>query len=366
MLLRRRRPQRRSRKALLVSSSGGSADWVESGLGAHNWDDVAIASAGNFLVAIQYAADNFSDKGKLYTSANRGAVWTENVAAGERYYSSVAVSANGQIIFATSYNETGGYGGGSDGALIRSTNGGTSWSAITVDASPHRWETVSISTDGATVALCEYSKSDFSLSGSFWLSTTNGDSSSFTQKLGTHYWQKAAISADKQKIIVVSFTDIAAAPGVGGRIQLSTDGGANFAQASGDPQDRYQWCAISADGTQFAVAGYIEDDGTTNSHIFLSSDGNTWTAASSIGAQRWSSVAISDDGERLIASSFSVPPLNGNMYKSTNGGSTWARFTQFAPTYFLASAIAGAGSLAGATYYDFGSGVGSLILHELD
>lgn len=340
--------------------------WRVSGLAPHNWDDVAVSANGNLLVAVQYAADDFSSKGKLFTSDDQGEIWTENAAAGERYYSSVAVSQDGQIIFATSYNETGGYGGGDDGALIRSTDGGETWNEIAVDAEDHRWETVSISADGQTVVLCEYSKSDFSLSGSVWISTTGGGNGSFTQKLSTQYWQRAAVSGDGQKIIVVSFTRIAAANGVGGEIHISEDGGANFAQATGDPEDRYQWCDVSADGSLFAVAGYLTSGGASfPSNIYLSDDGNAWAPVAFLGNQRWNSVAISADGSRLVAASQMNPPDYGDIYYSDDRGSeeSWVHFAAQSNTYFLGADISGDGSLAVAAYY---SDESDIIILELD
>jgi hypothetical protein len=99
----------------------------------------------------------------------------------------------------------------------------------------------------------------------------------------------------------------------GGWIYTSSDSGNTWSQRG----IKKRWTAIasSADGQKLLAAAHL-------SPLYLSSDsGVTWTPF--LTNKVWTSVASSADGMRLVAVDNGVDSTGGQIYVSTDGGQTW-------------------------------------------
>ena len=111
-----------SQDGLICTSTNAGTTWQQpvNAPGTNNiWDSVASSADGRRLVAVsQYAAP--ADTGSIYTSTNAGLTWTSNNAP-SLVWKSVASSADGTRLVAVAFNDSTG------GEIFFSTNGGTSW-----------------------------------------------------------------------------------------------------------------------------------------------------------------------------------------------------------------------------------------------
>lgn len=118
---------------------------------------------------------------------------------------------------------------------------------------------------------------------------------------------RVAVSPDGLRIV--------AAPLGGGPLQVSTDAGQSWT-ATG-PSDSWDTVAWARTG-QYVVAAAF------GRAIQVSADGgDTWQATGS-GSRNWRGVAISGDGRLLIAGDYGTPDAPGQLYRSVDGGATWA------------------------------------------
>ena len=107
-------------------------------------------------------------------------------------------------------------------------------------------------------------------------------------------------------------TMIAATSGDG--IWVSTNTGGSFTEKS----QAYAWTDIAVDSTGAEIVG-VTSDGL----IVRSTDtGTTFSSIGPSGIARWNAVTSSSDGEVLLAGSDS-----GELWKSSNAGSTWSQIT---------------------------------------
>ena len=172
-------------------SSDYGVTWTETNSGSHTWRSVDISSDGTKIIASFGDIDISGQPGNVYISNDSGANWTSyEVELGQRYWSEVVMSDNGQIIVAV--DDSGAYSyisidGGSnwtetslsqsislklvdmssdgsvivatspaDGYLYKSINSGTSWSQIAgIGPSQDVWSTLSISADGNTIGVAD-------------------------------------------------------------------------------------------------------------------------------------------------------------------------------------------------------------------
>ena len=173
-----------------------------------------------------------------------------------------------------------------------------------------------------------------------FISTNSGVTWSSTgATLHGGYWAGIAASADGSRLI--------AAADAGG-VYTSTDGGANWFSNNMPAASRWDFVAITPDGTKMvAAAGY-----NTEPICVSTNSGNTWTQTSAPIGQ-WISVAMSADGSVLLAGSFSGIP-----YLSTDSGTTWSPQTNLPTGSWCSMAESTDGNKLIAAAYWIGSGSG--------
>jgi hypothetical protein len=328
--------------ALYISLDMGTT-WVRSSAPSNNWTAVASSADGTRLVALaglkSVSSGGYEGPGGIYCSSDSGKTWIQTSSVSTNW-SCVASSADGTKLVAA-------VGGGvyqGAGLIYISTNSGTTWSATA--APSEDWMSVASSTDGTKlVAVADnvYISSD---SGLTWV--PSGPTSSrwqavacsadgFRAVAGGHFtslytlpytgpWRSAegppngggcgACSADATKLVAITCR--------GGTICTSTNSGANWTSTS-VRNDRWSGVASSADGAKLVAVGWIEDDPPGGDGLIYTStnSGASW-APTAAPSNRWTSVATSADGVMLVAVAYLAQGGNGRIYTSTNSGATWA------------------------------------------
>jgi hypothetical protein len=184
------------------------------------------------------------------------------------------------------------------GIAYVSTNGGTTWTPITVTSATNL-EGAAISADGQTMLLSDYA-------GRIFTSTNAG--SSWTQQTATGLNSLVVdMTPDGTKMV-------AADDDTGGSIFISEDSGVTWVpQAVGGGKD-WSWISMSDDGLTIIAS-------TFGDYVYVSRDGgDTWEQQTDIGTNSWwSSVAVSGDGLRLLAI-----PSDDQPFRAVLGATTTA------------------------------------------
>ena len=107
------------------------------------WYIIASSADGTKLAAGAYG-------GSIYTSSDSGATWTQQTAAGSRYWTGIAVSSNGTKLAAGAYS----------GSLYTSTDSGATWTEQTA-AGSRNWRDIAMSSDGTKLAAGVYEGSTY-------------------------------------------------------------------------------------------------------------------------------------------------------------------------------------------------------------
>lgn len=246
-----------------------------------DWEDVAMSDDGNTIVTGGTIGT------KLYMSIDCGKTWLEKSTSRKWYR--IAISYNGQMQLAIDYS-------GTARKLLVSNNYGDSW----IEKETTKWwSDVAMSKDGKTqVAVVEtvagaaraYISKDY---GDTWVAKTTTDEQN----------KYVAMSSNGQRI-TISIN--------GGCIQRSIDGGET-------------WLAKQTIGAYFGVIDMsstgLYQSMILSDRIFTSSDyGVTWTARAFIDSW-WSSIAVSDNGQKQVACILSYS--TSNIYVSIDYGVTW-------------------------------------------
>jgi CSLREA domain-containing protein len=205
-------------------------------------------------------------------------------------------NADGRALNATWFaSATAGWAVGNDGAIRKTTNGGTTWTT---------------QTSGTTNALTSVWGSD---TNTLWavgtsgiiLKTTNGGTSWTAQTSGTMQVLRSVWGSDADTLWTV---------GDGGTIRKTTDGGTSWtAQTSGTSSSLRSVWGIDAD-----TAWTMGNSGT----ILKTTDGGTnWTAQTSGTTETLQSVWGSDAGTLWAVGA------RGTILKTTDGGTSWTTQT---------------------------------------
>lgn len=222
-----------------------------------------------------------------------GYTWTNQSAAGNRYWNSLASSSNGKYVA----------GATGTGAVLVSADYGTTWTDRTPPISGRFWVGITSSADGSHLALADGSPGDI------WTSTNYGLSWTDQTNSGSNGWSSIAGSADGNRLLAVAYN---------GPVRLSTDGGATWSNASPPPGHQYVSASSSSTGQYLAVA----DQGTfpTAQFIFTSSDfGVTWNQQPAAGQRFWGAVGVSPDGSHMYAGD------GTHLYYSADHGTSWSQ-----------------------------------------
>ena len=264
-------------QSVIGSFSGYANSYWTAEASANVWVSIASSSDGNKLVA---AADNAG----IYNSANSGLTWVKGTGS-PAGADGVASSADGSKLVAVFNNS--GLGGG----IFTSTNSGANWQ--NTGPGNGNWYSVASSADGThLVAVVN--------GGNIYVSTSSGQSGTWTVQATARNWYSAASSANGSNLVAVVKA--------GG---IYTNSGTSWVATSASSLN---WVSVasSADGSKLAAV-------VLGGGIYTSANsGSTWTQQTTAPNANWLSIASSADGGKLAAVVF-----GGRIYLSSNFGVTW-------------------------------------------
>ena len=294
----------------LLALTAHGQNWQQVTSANQIWNSMAGSQHGSNLVAVVFSDDpiSYTIPGLIYASTNGGQTWLPT-SAPANYWTSVAASTNGLRLVAGAEYE------GQDanfnpGQIYISTDGGLSWTNTSAPAK--NWLAVGSSADGQILSGATYSDGIYV--------STNAGTDWFQSDAPNNNWQGLATAANGRQIYATATNGIYVSTNTGSTWNLSTNS---------PPLCVPVIC--SADGSQ-VFAGIVGGNGITNVGIYRSTNsGANWsqTSAPIDIFQNYQSLAISTDGEILLAAAYSSE-LRGQIYLSTDGGSTWK--AQNAPT----------------------------------
>jgi len=248
----------------IYTSTNFGATWISNSVPSLPWNSVASSADGTKLVAIPLFTTT------LYTSTNSGATWNTN-AAGANDWHWVASSADGNRLL----------GAGNNGRLAISTNAGVGWTIIT-NAPGACWGCVASSADGSKLIAGD-SGSCNTGRGPIYTSANFGATWATNNAL-QQSWTSVCSSADGTRL---------AAVWGGASIFTSADSGNTWSSTNFSGQHFYHIAASANALTLVAPSG-----GT----LYTSSDsGVSWSSNSLPEVSAWGEVALSADGNRLVA-----------------------------------------------------------------
>ncbi len=299
---------------------------VDDSSAGNSWNSVVSSTDGSALAAILWDYYNGASSGLVYTSTNFGSTWAATSAPQLRW-TSIASSADGSKLVAANYP----VGGTTGGFIYVSADSGSTWK---VTSAPY-CSSLACSADGTKiVADSGYTSAD---SGNTWKQTSvvgnwvacsadgikmvaadgfvfgsgpginAGLTISVSINSGTTWTQAIApatnvtviaVSADRTRLVALALP----------YVYTSIDWGATWIQASAPlniPDDRRYFkidaIACSGDGTKLVAAG--------SEGIFISTNsGASWIPSSAPG-ELWQSIALSADGNQLVAVSSGDPVI---------------------------------------------------------
>lgn len=290
-----------------VSTDSGTT-WEQHNIGnppEPGWSSdgttVACSSDGTRLVA----ANSFL--GFIYTSADSGVTWTQQVSPGQASYGYAASSDGAKIVAA------GGDGQNGTDYICTSTDSGATWrlEALPYYYSYWLWGTPISSSDGRTLAL-----TGISMPGSI----ENGPTLLISTDFGATWIPKMRLKNASVTYSVASSSDGAnlIAAECPGHISTSSDSGATWTRRDSAGNGYWQAVASSADGTRLVASA---------DNIYTSADsGSTWRKRTGAGEGGWPSLASSSDGTRIVAAALGWC-YNGYIYTSADSGATWTQQT---------------------------------------
>jgi hypothetical protein len=259
-----------------------AADWTEQTIaGSTRFDSVASSNTGQYLLA----ADNDGD---VYLSTDYGATWTTALSEPGSGWTDVAISDSGQYMAASQDNE----------GIWVSEDYGATWDETFSDAQP--WSGVAMTADGQDVAAVQ-SGGDYAI----YHSETFGQINSWTQGVGNGIqpWTGISYAPDGDLLMLVSQNNQT--------FTASTDHGANWSGVSNGPNVGGYYGIALADDDIAVLAG-------ANAITLSTNGGTAWNSTSATTPTRWNTVAVSHDGQTILAGG-----IDGKLSLSTDGGTTW-------------------------------------------
>jgi photosystem II stability/assembly factor-like uncharacterized protein len=183
----------------IYSSTNSGTSWFLSDAASsitNYWPSIATSANGCNLVAIGNVKVNESFTGSIYASTNSGMTWTLQSNAPVATWLSVASSADGSKLIATTDR--------SDGRIFTSTNFGANWKQTSVIVP--QWKTVVSSADGTKLAAASLG---FPLFGSTNEVFFSNDSGVIWSSIGAppdanSDWDIVALSADGNKLFALA------------------------------------------------------------------------------------------------------------------------------------------------------------------
>ncbi|MFM6940750.1 MAG: WD40/YVTN/BNR-like repeat-containing protein [Candidatus Planktophila sp.] len=239
-----------------------------------------------------------------------GSTCTFTSRAASSNYTAAAASDDLSVLYA-----------GQDGAqIVKSSNGGVTWSTLSTTAYAH-WYGLDTSSDGSKVVASEL------VSGNVWTSSDAGATWTARTGAGTRSWNSVAMSGSGSKIIAAADNAY---------LQISTDSGATWTAQTSAGQRNWAAVSMSSDGSKLVAL----TSGGANS-VWTSADGGTtWTQRTNpAGPPSWRLVRSSGDGANVVASSY-----GGYVWVSNDYGVTWSSATSIGSTNWKAVDVSKDGS----------------------
>jgi hypothetical protein len=206
-----------------------------------------------------------------------------------------------------------GVGGGnlSGAPVCVSRDGGLTWQATS--APLLYWLAVASSASGAQLAASGEGSTTAPDGAGVYVSADAG----VTWKRSATFIGAIACSADGKHLVVVKSPEYQGSPNPSS-IYISSDAGASWSAAS-EPASTNRWTAVacSADGMRLVAVGTTYDKRMTD--LFLSSDGGFSWLPVGLPQVSWQRVASSADGKRLVA----VSAYPSSLYTSADSGASW-------------------------------------------
>ncbi len=298
-------------------------------IGGESFNYVALSATGKYQITSSMHP-SANQQTKLSVSHDFGASW-QSVAEGVAptvydQWSSVDVSNDGQTMVAIS---RGGFDTEAEegeqsvpGKIIISHDAGTNWSDITPESLQGGENKVLVSDDGSTIVATGGVQLFISDDGG-----TNWETPEIVQiddEFDDFRVWSVSMSDDGDKLLISNI-------GSGSefaRFYLSEDGGGNWSgiDTPGEEPLFYGQTALSADGSKMIVAG-SNFEGGENDYVYTSSDdGETWTdiTPDDVDWNIWSSVDMSDSGDKIAMLGYRYGGENTTMYTSADAGNSWA------------------------------------------
>ena len=284
-----------------IADAGGY--WaVSKALDANErWREVAVSDDGT-----KVAATSWLGAITAWDPANPS-VKSRIAPTGLNLYYALAMSADGSKIAAGSFQKE----------VVLSEDGGRSYRALTIpngkfNPGSGQWYQFAYSRDFGVFVAPDAESGDVWITRDLFRTWTRWTPN---VPLEQKKWSGAAASDDGTRLALSAHN---------GGIWLSSDSGATWTQADPDQvgsQRKFLRMASSADGAKLAC---VVNDG----YIVVSDDhGVSWRNAESAGERSWHGVAMSGDGNKLVATmeySFKgEPKIPGVLWTSFDGGVTW-------------------------------------------
>jgi hypothetical protein len=305
--------------------------WSPAGLSASaSW--AFCASSSNGVICAATCVNPPASRG-LYTSTDSGATWTLR---NTNFYESVAVAitSNGPMLGAiTNYSSD-----SLDGEVCFSMDLGITWTNTGIVAGGD-FTSLTCSPDGKTWMAC-YSRGGSHLSTNFGVTWTP--------------ISPPAGAADSQTVCCSSDGTILAADNDGqDGVSISVNSGATWTESFTTSDNYWTDIAMSTNGQTIIGSteyDYDSDPNDGRALVFFSTNGGTnWTSLNYF-AGFWNAVAVSADGQTMVAASIVYDvgggfpgDVPGLILTSTNSGQTWT-FAPLPNTYWATVAVSGDGS----------------------
>jgi len=270
---------------------------------------------GDSSGSVVYITSSFTSSGGsvdyLYKSVNKGSNWSALTNAGQLTWTKVACSSNGSVIYATYYK--------SGSNIKKSTDGGSSWSTISLGLLNVSINKLACSSDGNMIYLAFYSGTTTLSAGPLYYSEDAG--SSWTNSgVASHYYN-SLVCPKSGRYAYLTYDGVSGTPTLENRIIKTTNWGASW----GTVQYTNNFNVISANAGDSGLDGQNVIGITTGGTVIKSvNEGTSFSPIS--GAPEgdyYGGFSVSQDGARLLymgKDSLTTGPM---FNSSVDGGNTW-------------------------------------------